>query len=623
MLTPKFSSKDGRIAPESDRLMFMLASALALLIALIPPAIIFFSGARSLMDILRSEVEINALSITQIINKHPDLWQTQVVRMEEYLRRRPGDGTLEIREVKDFHGQTVARIEDPLQGPLFRRVSAELFDSGQVVGHLVITRSLFSLLKETGITAAFSLSLALAFLLFLKYKPMAALRISQQQLEKLAMHDVLTGLLNRFAFQQLSQLMLHTAARRKEKVAMLFMDLDKFKEVNDTLGHDIGDELLKEVAHRLCASVRECDIVARLGGDEFVVVLTGVEGKNAVGVVAEKIVANMRLPYLLGGKKINSGVSIGIAISPEDGSSLEELRVHADLAMYYAKEKGEGGYQFFTSEMNESNLNRLALKQDLQDALERDEFVLHYQPQIDVLSGRVCGVEALVRWQHPVKGFLTPLSFIAAAEENGLILPLGDWVLSAACRQLRQWLDEGVSGLRMSVNVSPRQFEAEAFLSKVRAALAQHVLPPELLELEITEGVMFKNPTKAIEQMHHLRAIGVHLSIDDFGTGYSSLSYLRELPVTRLKLDKSLIQGITTDRGTLAICKATIRLSADLGLDVVAEGVETSDQLLVLKRIRCPVIQGYYFSKPLPSDSLTRFVIQNKAECSVGAELGK
>jgi EAL domain-containing protein (putative c-di-GMP-specific phosphodiesterase class I) len=249
----------------------------------------------------------------------------------------------------------------------------------------------------------------------------------------------------------------------------------------------------------------------------------------------------------------------------------------------------------------------------------RDEFILHYQPQIDVLSGQVCGVEALVRWQHPVKGLVPPLSFIAAAEESGLILPLGDWVLNAACRQLRQWLDAGVTGLRMSVNVSPRQFEAEAFLSKVHGVLAQYALPPALLELEVTEGVMFKNPKKAIEQMRHLRMMGVHLSIDDFGTGYSSLSYLRELPVTRLKLDKSLIQNIETDPGTLAICKATIRLSADLGLDVVAEGVETLEQIHTLKRIRCPVVQGYYFSKPLPSEALLRFVTQNKADYVVGA----
>lgn len=622
MLATKLNSGAVKNAQPADRLMLLLAAMLALVMALTPPMIIFFSGVRSQLDILGAEVEINARSITQVINKNPELWQTQVVRLEEFLRRRPSDGTMEIREIKDLKGQTISRIADPLTGSFFRAATTELYDSGQVVGHLVITRSLNHLLEKTWVAAALSLALALGFLLFLKLKPMAALRKSQQQLEELARTDPLTGLLNRFAFQERTQQMLLSATRRKEKVAMLLLDLDKFKQINDTLGHELGDELLIEVAKRLRASVRECDIVARLGGDEFVVVLTGVEGQNAVGVVAEKIDASLRAPYLLGGKTINSSASIGIAISPADGRTLAELRGNADLAMYHAKELGQGGYQFFTAQMNQFNLNRMALKQDIKDALARDEFVLHYQPQIEVSTGRVCGVEALVRWQHPVKGLVPPLSFIAAAEENGLILPLGDWVLNAACGQLRQWLNAGVTGLRMSVNVSPRQFEAEAFLSKVRSALAQHVLPPELLELEITEGVMFKNPTNAIEQMRQLRAIGVHLSIDDFGTGYSSLSYLRELPVTRLKLDKSLIQNIETDPGSFAICKATIRLSADLGLDVVAEGVETREQLLVLKRISCPVIQGYYFSKPLPSEALIRFVIQNKAECSVGAELG-
>ena len=623
MLATKLNSGAVKNAHPADRLMMLLAAMLALVMALTPPMIIFFSGVRSQLDILGAEVEINARSITQVINKNPELWQTQVVRLEEFLRRRPSDGTMEIREIKDLKGQTISRIADPLPGFFFRAATTELYDSGQVVGHLVITRSLNHLLEKTWVAAAFSLALALGFLLFLKLKPMAALHKSQQQLEELARTDPLTGLLNRFAFQERTQQMLLSATRRKEKVAMLLLDLDKFKQINDTLGHELGDELLIEVAKRLRASVRECDIVARLGGDEFVVVLTGVEGQSAVGVVAEKISASLRVPFLLGGKTNDTSASIGIAISPADGHSLAELRGNADLAMYHAKDLGGSNYQFFTPEMNQFNLNRMALKQDITDALERDEFVLHYQPQIDVLSGRVCGVEALVRWQHPVKGLVPPSSFVSAAEENGLILPLGDWVLRAACGQLREWLDAGVTGLQMSVNVSPRQFEAEAFLSKVRSALAHYALPPELLELEVTEGVMFKNPTQAIEQMRQLRAIGVHLSIDDFGTGYSSLSYLRELPVTRLKLDKSLIQNIETDPGALAICKATIRLSADLGLDVVAEGVETHEQLFVLKRIRCPVIQGYYFSKPLPSEALIRFVIQNKAECSVEAELGK
>ncbi len=607
----------------TEKLTLLLAAILSFFMALMPPLVTYVGGIKVARENLDVAVGIHVQSITELVNKNPELWQTMTVGLEQMLRAQSGDRTPEVRTVRNLEGQTVAQHVDDLKGPFYFTASDNIYDAGQVVARLYITRSQTPLLLDILIMGCISMLLALGFFLFLKFKFLADLRKSQEDLEDLAMNDVLTGLLNRFAFHHRSKQMLLTAARRQEKVAMLFLDLNKFKQMNDAFGHEVGDELLIEVAHRLRTSVRGCDIVARLGGDEFVVVLTDVEGKNAVGVVADKISASLGVPFLLGGRAINTSASIGIAISPTDGASLEELRSNADLARCSAKEQGQGGYQFFTPEMNQSNLHRIVLMQDIKDALERNEFVLHFQPQIDVFSGLVSGVEALVRWQHPVKGLVPPISFISAAEENGLILPLGDWVLRSACGQLRQWLDAGVTGLRMSVNVSPRQFEAEDFLSKVHSALAQYVLPPELLELEVTEGVMFKNPTKAIEQMRHLRAIGVHLSIDDFGTGYSSLSYLRELPVTRLKLDKSLIQNIETDPGTLAICKATIHLSADLGLDVVAEGVETREQLVVLKRIGCPVIQGYYFSKPLPSEALIRFVSQNNAECSQGGELSQ
>ena len=598
----------------TEQLTLLLAAVLSLFLALIPPLVIHVGGVKSEHANLVVKTEIHAQSITELVNRNPELWQTMTVGLEQILRHRSADGVPEVRTVRNLQGDTVATHTEPLDGPFYFTASEKIYDAGQAVGQLTITRSQTPLLLETLTVFLISLVLALGFYLFLKLKPLADLRRSQQALENLAMNDGLTGLLNRFAFHQRSEQMLLMAARPQEKVAVLFMDLNKFKQVNDTLGHEAGDELLIEVAHRLRASVRECDILARLGGDEFIVVITGVEGQSAVGVVAEKITTKLCEPFLLGGKTLNASVSIGIAISPADGRSLAELRIHADLAMYHAKELGAGNYQFFTAEMNQFNLNRIALKQDMKDALERDEFVLHYQPQVHVQSGQVCGVEALVRWQHPVKGLVPPISFIAAAEENGLILPLGDWVLNAACRQLRQWLDAGLTGFSMSVNVSPRQFEADTFLSKVQEALTQYDLPPAMIELEITEGVMFKNPRKAIEQMRQLRAMGVQLSIDDFGTGYSSLSYLRELPVTRLKLDKSLVQNIASDSGTLAICKATIRLSADLGLDVVAEGVESPEQVHILKRIRCPVVQGYYFSKPLPADALVRFVMQNQAK---------
>lgn len=614
MVVSDINSEKVLAGHEADRTLLLLAATLAFLIAVTPPTIIFSTGLRSQADILGAEVEINAHSITQVINRHPDFWQTQVVRIEEFLRRRPSDGALEIREVRNLEGQTVARIADPLAGTYFKSARTELFDSGHPVGHLIITRSLDELLKHTLIAAALSLAVALGFLMFTKFITLASLRRSQLQLAKQARYDALTGLFNRFSLQELTQQTLASAARRRESVAMLFLDLDKFKQINDTLGHGAGDLLLIDVAQRLRASVRDSDIVARLGGDEFVVVLTGLDGPATVGQVADKISRSLSLPFEISGKSINTSASIGISLFPADAKDVEKMMGHADLAMYHAKGIGPSSYQFFTFEMNQANLERITLEQDLGDALVREEFVLHYQPQINTVTGEVFGVEALVRWNHPTKGMIPPAEFIPAAEMNGLIFPLGEWVLNTACAQLRIWLDTGFIDLRMSVNVSARQFEDETLLVRVEQALEKHKLAPGQLELELTESVMFKNPQKAIDQMRRFRAVGVNLAIDDFGAGYSSLNYLRKLPVNRLKLDSDLIRDIQTNTSTHSICAATIRLAGDLGLDVIAEGVETQGEYDSLKLLHCPGIQGYFHSKPLPTSEIFNFMAQHRSD---------
>jgi diguanylate cyclase (GGDEF)-like protein len=598
----------------SDKLTQLLAMLLAFLIALLPPAVTYFSGIKSEQIALDVETDLHVRSLTDLVTQSPHQWKSNVLHLDEILARRSRYDVPEIRQIYDLHDRLLASRSEPLAGPFFFAATHPIYDASQVVGHLSITRSQRPLILHSLNVGVISTLLALGFLLFLRFWPLAHLRQSQQQLEKLAMYDPLTGLLNRAALFDQTEQVLTTAARSKETVAMLFFDLDQFKQVNDSLGHGVGDQLLIEVAQRLRSHVRDSDVVARLGGDEFVAVLTGLDSQNDVWRVADMISHSFVPPFEDSGKILQISTSIGISLYPVDANNVAEMMSHADLAMYHAKALGRGKYQFFTPEMNQANIDRIALEQDLREALERKEFLLHYQPQVKLNTKEICGVEALVRWNHPQKGLISPAVFVPAVEESGLILPLGGWVLNEACRQLRRWLNLGVVGIKMSVNVSPQQFEDDAFLDKVKAALAKHDLSPDMLELEITESVMAKNPQKVVEQMNALRKFGVDLAIDDFGTGYSSLNYLRELPVTRLKLDRILIQDIETDSGTLAICSASIRLAADLGLDVVAEGVETQSQYDFLHRLHCSVVQGYYLSKPLPADDAFLFFEKRRAE---------
>ncbi len=433
-------------------------------------------------------------------------------------------------------------------------------------------------------------------------------KLVEAHISQLAYHDTLTGLLNRFSLRTQLEQVLAMAHRDHRALAVIFLDMDRFKTINDTLGHAVGDKLLITVAQRLRESVRESDIVARLGGDEFVVVLTEVEDATAVARLADKILHVLAQPYLIGKNELHTAASIGLALYPDDGGDGETLMKNADTAMYHAKSLGRNNIQFFTTEMNQAALKRLMLDQDLRVAVEARQFELHYQPQLDSHDGRIVGVEALVRWHHPRDGLISPGEFIPVAEETGLILKLGEWVLDEACRQLRVWQDDGIKDVSIAVNLSAHQLRSPALLAQVARALEKHGLAGASLELEITETAAMHDPAASISQLKALRGLGVRLSIDDFGTGYSSLSYLKLLPIHTLKLDQSFVRDIETDSNDVAICTATIALAHNLGLAVVAEGVETEAQRLLLTSHQCDFMQGYLFSKPLPAEAALAFI---------------
>ncbi|WP_298637096.1 EAL domain-containing protein [uncultured Thiobacillus sp.] len=433
-------------------------------------------------------------------------------------------------------------------------------------------------------------------------------KAAEAQIRHLAYHDALTGLLNRFSLQSQLEQALAMTRREQRALAVIFLDLDRFKTINDTLGHAVGDALLKEAARRLRDNTRESDIVARLGGDEFVVVLTEVDDVAAAARVAQKILQVLAQRYRIGEKELHSTASIGLAFYPGDGEDGDTLMKNADAAMYHAKSLGRNNVQFFTAEMNLTAVKRLMLEHDLRMAIETNQFELHYQPQLDSWNGRVVGVEALVRWRHPRNGLVSPALFIPVAEETGMILPLGGWVLDEACRQLRAWRDAGVAEVTMAVNLSAHQLHSPVLLAQVAQALEKHGLTGTDLELEITESAAMHDPDASIRQLKALRDLGVRLSIDDFGTGYSSLSYLKLLPIHTLKLDQSFVRDIESDANDVAICTATIALAHNLGLAVTAEGVETEAQRLLLTSHHCDFMQGYLFSKPLPADAALAFI---------------
>jgi len=406
---------------------------------------------------------------------------------------------------------------------------------------------------------------------------------------------------------------LATSKHQGNKAALLMIDLDRFKNINDSLNHAFGDQLLQLVAQRLENCARGFDTVARSGGDEFVIVMSEIRHVGEAAAMANVVLTALSQPFQLEDHEINITSSIGISVFPSDGDNVQTLLKNSDVAMYRAKELGRNTFQFYTQDMNARTFETLALENSLRHALKRQEFRLHYQPQIDIASGAIVGMEALIRLQHPELGMVPPGNFIPLAEETGLIVPIGEWVLREACFQAKDWHDSGFSGLRVAVNLSARQFRQKGQLfDAVASALSDSGLTPDQLELELTESILMQDTEETIAVLHQIKQMGVQLSIDDFGTGFSSLSYLKRFDLDKLKIDHSFVRNITSDSDDLAIARAVIALGHSLNLKVIAEGVETSEQLALLRDNGCDEIQGYYFSRPLPPDDFLHLLQERR-----------
>jgi len=424
---------------------------------------------------------------------------------------------------------------------------------------------------------------------------------SEERTRFLADHDELTGLPNRSLFKQSLAQGIQRAERSGKFLSVLFLDLDRFKNINDSLGHETGDEVLRAVAERLSGCVRQVDVVARFGGDEFAVLIEGLTAEDQAGAVARKIIDALAKPLVLAGRQYRLGASIGISSYPSDGRDVLSLQKNADIAMYRAKEEGRGTFQFYSEQLNTHSIQRLEFESNLNGALSNREFVLYYQPKVELASGRIAGVEALIRWVSPQFGFVSPADFIAIAEETGLIVPMGRWVVQTACAQNRAWQKGGLPLLRIAVNISARQMADKGLVNFIVDSMSRTDLTAESLELEITESAVMSNQDHAEKVLNQLKALGFHLTMDDFGTGYSSLAYLKRFPFDSVKIDQSFVRGIPANRDDCAIVEAIVAMAHSLELKVVAEGVETQEQSEFLRKLGCDQIQGYVFSKPIPS----------------------
>ncbi|MDB5867666.1 MAG: response regulator receiver modulated diguanylate cyclase/phosphodiesterase, partial [Betaproteobacteria bacterium] len=428
------------------------------------------------------------------------------------------------------------------------------------------------------------------------------LKESEEQFRRLAHYDSLTRLPNRSLFYDRLAHGIAQARRNGWTLAVLFIDVDRFKHVNDTFGHTAGDQLLKQVSERLSGCIRSDDTVGRLSGDEFAIVLSRLTAPEDAATVAQKIVDELNLPFQLEGAELYVTASIGITVYPNDSEDQDALIRNADVAMYRAKERGRNNYQFYTPELNRRTREMLNMESELRRALERDEFVMHYQPKVSLVTGQITGVEALLRWRHPERGLVPPGDFIPLLEETGLIVQTGEWVLKAVCEQIKTWERAGIEPLPVAVNLSARQFLAPDLAGSIRRVLEAHEVKPDLLEVEITESAIMTNADEAIRTLETLEALGVKTSVDDFGTGYSSLGYLKRFPLYALKIDRSFVRDITSDPDDATITQAVISMAHSLQLKVIAEGVETEAQLEFLERYGCDEVQGYLYSKPIPGE---------------------
>jgi diguanylate cyclase (GGDEF)-like protein/PAS domain S-box-containing protein len=430
----------------------------------------------------------------------------------------------------------------------------------------------------------------------------------EETIRNLAFYDSLTGLPNRSLFTDRMLQELAKAKRQRQMMAVIFIDLDRFKVINDTLGHATGDLLLQAVATQLKESIREGDTVSRLGGDEFLLLFPDITQVRDASVIAEKIVHKFSEAFMVNNKELYISASLGISIFPDNSDSIETLIKHADTAMYYAKQQGRNNYQFYSAKIDAYTTKKIQMEANLRKAIANNELMLYYQPQVNLIDGKITGAEALLRWQHLEQGAISPAEFIPIAEETGLIQPIGEWIFRTVCRQIKQWQGARLQNIRISVNVSMNQFRQNNFIEILIGILKEIDIQPDCIELEITESAIMHDTGLTTTMLRELKALGIHIAIDDFGTGYSSLSYLKYLPISRLKLDQSFVHSLGINPNDEAISRAIIAMAHSLNLQVVAEGVEKEDQLMLLKSYACDEVQGFLFSKALPADDFIKFV---------------
>ena len=601
-----------RRLPGSERLaaaVTWLASLAALAVALAFPLAYFTSALDRLTGVLEVRVQHYAESVSDAAAASPELYNACLgsagVNLEGLAIAEPDDSSTDLpaerRQVfaADGHQLLDVAAARPIAWPAFSS-SAPVLQNGHRIGDVKISRSMQPQLIKTAAIAAGSFALGWLLLLALRIVPLRLMHEALERASFLSAHDQLTSLPNRtLAAERLEQSLSAAARPDGSPVALLCLDLDHFKEVNDTLGHAAGDALLRTVAVRLRNCLRERDTLARLGGDEFAVIANAIKEPREAEALATRLIATAREPVTIDDQRVFVGLSIGIALSAP-GLDAAELTKQADIALYQAKATGRGGYCFFAPAMNANMLLRKAIENDLRLAMERNELELHYQPQIDLATGAMIGAEALMRWTRPGHGPVPPAVFIPIAEETGLIVPMGAWLLVEACREAATW----PAGMRVAVNVSPLQFRFAGFLATVCEALAQSGLDPRRLELEVTEGILIHDTEETLAVLAELRAIGVRLAMDDFGTGYASLGYLRKFRFDKIKIDRSFVQNLGSDPNAEAIVRAVVGLSDALGISTNAEGVESLEQAALLQAHGCREVQGFLYSRPVPSKAL-------------------
>ena len=594
-----------KLDPALTHIVTALAAVIALTVTVMLPSSYFLSSRTARQAEIAAESKMAGAVISQLITRNPELWAFENARIRGLLAMLGPLKEPERRVVFFGPDQLVAELGDAVPLPLMK-ATTPLYDSGTIVGHVEIQRSQRQLLLVTAACAVLAGSLGAVAFAVLRSWPLRLLQRALARSTHLATHDALTGLPNRALFYDRVEQELAWCRRDGSMLAILYLDLDRFKEVNDTLGHAAGDRLLVGAAGRLRTCIREADTLARLGGDEFAIIQAGVRQIADIEMLAQRLIDAMDQAFDLAGNQVNVGVSIGIALRRATELSVSKvdpgiLLQEADTALYRSKEEGRGVYRFFATEMNKRLLERRALESDLVAALEQGQFRLHYQPQFDLVERHLVGAEALLRWRHPVRGEVRPDAFIPLAEECGLIVRIGEWVLREACRQAAQWPSLG----RMAVNISPVQFRRAGFVDQVKDALTRAGLNARRLELEITEGVLLHETEETLATLHSLHALGVTIAMDDFGTGYSSLGYLQKFPFDKIKIDRSFVHALQSDSHAAEIVRAVLRMSHAMGIRVNAEGVEKESQASILMEEGCEEVQGFLFSRGLDAEAFS------------------